>query len=90
MTERLIHPEDYEPLPNVQLNAFITANGLSPNDVSAGQPLILEGGRLTVTEFLFEALPDGRRRKVLEPGGNSFVKRSVTVPLISPPEDHGL
>lgn len=89
MTERLIHPEDY-PLPCPPLVEFIRANGLSEHDVSAGHPLILEGGQLTVTEFVSETLPDGRRRKVLAPGATEFVKRSVTVPLASPPEDHGL
>ena len=89
MTERLIHPEDYR-LPHPPLTEFIRANGLNERDVAAAFPLILEGGQLTVTEFVFEALPDGTRRKVLEPGGDAVVKRSVTVPLTSPPEDHGL
>lgn len=89
MTERLLHPEDY-PLPYPPLTAFVRANGLHERDIAAAFPLIVGDGRLTVTEFVFEELPGGKRRTVLAPGGESLVKKSVTVPLVSPPEDHGL
>ncbi|MFJ7748703.1 hypothetical protein ACIQXM_01960 [Arthrobacter sp. NPDC097144] len=89
MTERLIHPEDYR-LPHPPLIAFLRANGLNERDVAAAFPLIMEGSQLTVTAFVFEVLPNGERRKVPIPGAKKFVKRTVTVPLKSPPEDHGL
>ena len=93
MTERLIHPEDY-PYRHPPLLEFIRTNGLDPWAIPEAFPIVTEGGQLTVTEFVFEELPDGRRRKVLihNPDGTveSFAKHSVTVPLKSPPEDHGL
>ena len=89
MTERVIHPEDYR-LPHPPLTNFLRVNGLNERDVAAAFPLVVEGGRLTVTEFLFEAQPEGRRRRILVRGGDAFAKRTVTVPLKSPPEDHGL
>ena len=52
-------------------------------------PLVVRDGQLTVTEFVFEELPDGKRRKVII-NGDSVKKRSVTVSLKSPPEAHGL
>lgn len=88
MTDRLIHPEDY-PYRHAPLLEFIQANGLNPLDVAAAFPLVMEGGRLTVTEFVFETLPDGKRRKVII-NGDAVAKRTATVPLKSPPEDHGL
>lgn len=88
MTDRIIHPEAY-PYRHPPLLEFIRANDLDPWDIPAAFPLVVEGDQLTVTEFVFEVLPNGERRKVII-NGDSIKKRTVTVPLKSPPEDHGL
>ena len=89
MHSRYIHPLDY-PLPHRPLTEFVRANGLDERDISADFPLIIESGVLTVTVFEFEPLPDGGRRKLLRDGSDEVVKHTRTVPLISPPEAHGL
>ena len=89
MTDRIMHPEAY-PYRHPPLLEFIEANGLDPHAVPVAFPLVVEGDRLTVTEFVFETLPDGRRRKVLTEGADEVVKTTRTVPLVSLPEAHGL
>ena len=88
MADRIIHPEAY-PYRHPPLLEFIRANGLDPHAVPVAFPMVIRDGQLTVTEFVFEELPDGKRRKVII-NGDSVKKRSVTVPLKSPPEAHGL
>lgn len=89
MPDRLLHPADY-PLPHPPLIAFIRANGLDEFEVSAAHPLIIQGEELTVSAFIREPDATGRLRPVLADDGESYQKHSVTVPLKSPPEDHGL
>lgn len=89
MDNRYIRPLDYR-LPHGPLTDFVRANGLNEKDIAADFPLIIESGELTVTEFEFEHLPGGGRRKVLRDGGDEVVKHLRTVPLKSPPEAHGL
>jgi len=89
MADRIIHPEAY-PYRHPPLLEFIQANGLDTHAVPVAFPLVVRDGQLTVTEFVFETLPDGRRRKVLTDGADEVVKRTRTVPLISLPEAHGL
>lgn len=92
MTERQIDPTEY-PIPHPPLLEFTRANGLDPWNIPVDSPMFIKGEELTATQFVHETV-DGRPRKVLihNPDGtiDSFAKRTVTVPLISPPEDHGL
>jgi hypothetical protein len=76
------------PSTNEQL-AWIRANGLDPHRVKAHQTAIIEDGKLTLD--LFEV--DGHGHKIIQyaaDGEPEAKLRTITVPLISEPEDHGV
>jgi len=73
-------------IPDPQRIAWIEANGLNPNTIVADQEVIVEDGKLTFVEFLFNE----NGGKVLNTDGTGCVKRTRTVDLVSAPEDHGL
>jgi hypothetical protein len=73
-------------LPDPQMFAWIEANGVDPGTVLAAQVATIEDGKLTFLEFV----RDDSGAKILNSEDTGFVKRERTVPLISPPEDHGV
>ena len=73
-------------LPDPQIFAWIQANGIDPGTVLAAQEVTVKDGQLTYLEFV----RDESGVKVLSSDQTGYVKRERTVPLISPPEVHGL
>lgn len=79
-------------MPDERLCAWVTANGLDPNNIRADAPLKVEDGMLEVTEFMFESEPLGVKRpqrRVLMENGEPVV-RVLKVPLLSHAEEHGI
>jgi len=90
MTKRIFDFEAY-PCPDPRVMAWIEANGLDPNLIPVAFPAVIEGDKLTVTEFILEQSdPNKPPHKAVSTDGSGFKKTQRTVPLLSAPEDHGL
>lgn len=80
---RLIDLNDY-PLAHQPAINWLRANGLNAAHVPKDQVIEVGHGRLWVKKFVL----DGRGKKIIS--GNDVVTETVSVPLISAPETHGL
>lgn len=90
MTKRVFDFEAYD-CPDPRVMAWIEANGLDPALIPVALLAVIEGDRLTVTEFILRQTdPHKPPHKVVASDGSGFEKRERTVPLLSAPEDHGL
>ena len=77
--------------PDERVMAWIEANNLDPNLIPADLPVIINGDKLTVTEFLLEqTVPGAPPHKTMAEDGSGLKKTTRTVPLLSAPEAHGL
>lgn len=72
------------PMAHPPMMEWIKANGLDPRHLLYDQKALLDNGELTVAEIVFEE--NGAKRI----NGDRVVTKTVTVPLISAPENHGL
>ena len=90
MTNRTIDLSGYNH-PDPRVMAWIEANDLDPHQIPADFPVVIEDGNLTVMEWILEStVPGAPPHKTLADDGEGFKKAQRTVPLLSPPEDHGL
>jgi hypothetical protein len=77
--------------PDPRIISWIKANGLDPNNIPEAFPAVIEDRTLTVTEWIVEQSVAGAPpHKTLSDDGSGYKKKRRTVPLLSPPEDHGL
>ena len=90
MTKRSVDFSKYD-APDDRVLAFMAANGIDPYLVPAESVATIEGGEITVTEFLLEqAVPGAPPHKSINSEGTGYKRTTRTVPLLSAPEDHGL
>lgn len=73
------------PLAHPPAIAWIKANGLDPWQVPQRQEVVIAGNTLTLK--LFALHDDGSRAADIH---NAPVFKTVTVPLLSDPEEHGI
>ncbi|AIX99773.1 hypothetical protein ART_0175 [Arthrobacter sp. PAMC 25486] len=79
-------PLNSQKAPNADVIAFVAANGIDPNEVIADQLAYIANSQLTVDVFVRR--DDGT--KVLDHSGDRYTRGSLTVPLLSAPENHNL
>jgi len=90
MTKRILDFESYDH-PDPRVIAWIEANKLDPNLIPANKPVVINGDKITVTEFVMEqTVPGAPPHKTMASDGSGLKKTQRTVPLLSAPEDHGL
>lgn len=82
MADRVLHCSDYEPNPRSPLCEWLRANRVDPGRVPLTGAIIITGGQLTVPQYA-----DLSSVRSYQPAPGVTVR---TVPLISPPEAHGL
>lgn len=89
MSNRYIDLSQYDADPRVM--AWLEANGLDPYHVPAAQHVQVTGGHLVVQKFATG--PDGHKIPLLDRVTEELCgwqKVTVTLPLLSAPEDHNL
>jgi hypothetical protein len=87
--QRDIHlgDEKFKPIPNDNLNGWLTANNIDPKSLPINQVVAVYEKYIVLTVFIFNE--DGT--KLLNRGGDAgYLKELRTVPLLSAPEDHNL
>lgn len=81
MSDRVIHCSDYEPRPDSPACRWLEANGVKPRTVPLDSTITVSGGQIT-----YEFVDPKPNRDYSQPPPRQL----RTVPLISPPEAHGL
>jgi len=81
---------DVPNLPDPRIVAWLEANNIDPKNTPAAQEALVEDNRVTLIEYVLGA--DGFKLPVHDSDGEpiGWVKHTVTVPLISAPENHEL
>lgn len=81
---------DYPSLPDPRVIAWLEANNIDPKNIPAAQEALVEDNRVTLIEYVLGA--DGFKLPMHDSAGEltSWVKHTITVPLRSAPENHGL
>ena len=82
MSDRVLHCSDYEPDPRSPLCQWLRANRVDPARVPLLGAITVTGGQLTVPQYA-----DLSTARSYQPPPAPTLR---TVPLISPPEAHGL
>jgi len=88
MTTRYIDLSQYDADPRVI--AWLEANEIDPRDTPAVQHVQVSGGHLILQEFVRG--PEGFKLPIHDENGEAcaWQKQTITRPLLSAPEDHGL
>ena len=88
MSDRVLHCSDYDDHPDgvAALGEWLTANGAHPSWVPLDSTITVTGDQLTYESLVH----DTEGRVLATEGGTHYARQLRTVPLISPPEAHGL
>ena len=88
MTTRYIDMKQYDA--DSRVIAWMEANELDPGNIPAAQYVQVSGEYLILQEFILG--PEGFKLPLLDSSGEvcAWQKQTITRPLVSAPEDHGL